>query len=141
MIRKCRGAAKRAVLLTLLISGAALGCDDSTGPDGQVSGRYELRTVNGSNLPYIVIALGNDRLEILSGFLQVNSDLTFSSSLSTRVTQGSSTSTTTDTESGTWSQTGNQVRFTNSTGEQYTAVVTDDQIAAVVENISLVFSK
>jgi hypothetical protein len=142
MIPKCRGTARRALLLTLFVSGAVLGCDDDgTGPDEQISGRYELRTANGSPLPYTVIALGNNRAEILSGFLQVNADGTFSSSITTRVTQGTSTSTNSNTDSGRWSQTGNQATFTRSDGTQYVGVVTGAQIAAVVENISVVFSK
>jgi hypothetical protein len=131
---------KRALFI-LLCAFAWVGCgDDSTEPQ-DISGRYELRTVNGSNLPYTVIQVGNSRVEILSGFLNLNGDGTFSSSLTTRTTQGTSTSTTSDTGSGTWTQTGNQLSFRESDGTQATGVLSGTQITSVVENVSLVFSK
>ena len=132
---------KRA-LLVLLLAFAWVGCDDSTDVGANISGRYELRTVNGGTLPYTVIAIGNDRLEILSGFLQANSDMTFSFSLTSRVSQGGQTQTTTETDSGTWTQTGNQVVFRSSSdGTQQTAVASDNELTAIVEGFSLVFRK
>lgn len=131
---------KRALLI-LLCAFAWVGCgDDSTEPV-EISGRYELRTVNGSNLPYTVLQVGTTRIEILSGFLNLNGDGTFSSSLTTRTTQGTSTSTTSDTGSGTWTQTGNQLSFRESDGTQATGVLSGTQITSVVENVSLVFIK
>ena len=130
---------KRALFI-LLCAVAWVGCDDSTEPE-DISGRYELRTVNGSNVPATVIQVGTTRAEILGGFLQLNADGTFSSSRTTRITQGTSTSTNTETESGTWTLTGNQLTVRSSSGVQYTGVISGTQITAIVENISLVFSK
>jgi hypothetical protein len=142
MIRKCRGTAKWALLLTLVMGVAASGCEeDGTGPDDQVAGRYELRTVNGNNLPYTLIALGNDRLEFLSGFAQVNADATFSVSFTTRQTVGGQTTTTTDSDSGTWTQTGSQMRFTFSDATVSTGVVSGDEITVIEGQVSFVFRK
>ena len=133
---------KRA-LLVLLLAFAWVACgDDGTDLDGNVSGRFELRTVNGGPLPYTVIAIGNERLEILSGFLQANTDQSYQFSLTSRVTQGSQSQTTTDTDNGTWAQTGNQLTFTSSAdGSQQTAVSSGNELIAIVEGFSLVFRK
>jgi hypothetical protein len=141
MVRKCRGTAKRALLLTVLAI-ASVGCgDDGAGPDGSIAGRYELRTVNGNNLPYTLVALGNDRFEFLSGFAQVNTDGTFSVSFTTRQTVGGQTTTTTDADSGTWTQTGNQLRFTFSDATTSTGVVSGNEITVIEGQVSFVFRK
>jgi hypothetical protein len=89
-----------------------------------------------------VVQLGNNRVEILSGFVHLNADGTFSTSLTTRTTQGTSTSTTSDTGSGTWTQTGNQLNLRESDGTQVTGVLSGNQITAVLENnVSVVFIK
>ena len=133
---------KRA-LLVLLLAFAWVGCgDDGTDLDANVSGRFELRTVNGSALPYTVLAIGNDRLEILSGFLQANTDQTYQFSLTSRVTQGTQSQTTTDADTGSWTQTGNQLVFTSSAdGSTQTAVSSGNELIAIVEGFSLVFRK
>jgi hypothetical protein len=131
---------KRA-LLVLLLAFAWVGCgDDSTGLDG-VAGRYELRTVNGSNLPWTAFQIGNDRYEVLSGFVQMNGDGTFSTSLTDRTTQGGQATTATTVDNGTWTQTGNQLRFTFVDNSQSTGVISGSEITVIEGQVSFVFRK
>ena len=99
---------RRRACLTLLASLLAFtGCGDSgTGPDG-ISGRWELRTINGNTLPWTFVQIGNDSGEFTSGFLQLNSDGTYTSSITSSVTSEGSTQTNTETDTGTWVQQGN----------------------------------
>ncbi len=78
------------------------GCDDSFSPSG-VSGAYTLRSVNGRNIPFSeTVTLGGLTLtvEITSGTLRLNSDATWSMSVTTSRTEGGTTVTDTETESG-----------------------------------------
>jgi hypothetical protein len=133
----------RACLTLLVPLFAVAGCGDSgTGTD-DISGRYELRTIDGVTLPFTIIQLGNEPSEVTSGFLQLNSDGTFTFSIIMSSTTAGSTQTVTETENGTWTQHGNQVTFTY----LYVAVpiriavVSGNEIVWIDDNLSLMFRK
>jgi hypothetical protein len=129
---------RSAFLLTLVL---ALAACDSTGPDATVTGSYTLRTANGSNLPFVVQQILNDRVEITSGGLDLDGDHTFTATFGVRTVQSGTTSNTTETESGTWAQTGNQLSFTFPDGSVDTGVSSDDQITIVSNGVSFVYRK
>ena len=59
----------RYLAIALLAIGMAACTNDSTSPNGSVRGTYDLRTVNGSDLPVLVqggCSLSNDQLTISS---------------------------------------------------------------------------
>jgi hypothetical protein len=131
---------KRFAFLTLLAM-SVIGCgDDGTGP-GSVAGRYELRTVNGGNVPYVLVSLGNDRFEVTSGSMQISKDNSFSVVLNTKTTESGATTSDSQTTTGTWALTGNQITFMDGSGTNTTGVITGDQLTVVEEGISLVFRK
>jgi hypothetical protein len=65
--------------MSCLTAAATLGACESFGPD-DVSGIYSLVTVNGEGIPNLV-ALGADTITILSGWAQLNTNLTCKSGL------------------------------------------------------------
>jgi hypothetical protein len=135
---------RRRACLTLLASFFAIaGCGDSgTGPD-DISGRYELMTIDGVMLPFTTIQLGNEFPEVTSGFIQLNSDGTFTSSIIMSSTTAGSTQTVTESENGTWTQYGNQVTFTYFyvAVPIRTAIVSSNDIVWIDDNLSFMFQK
>ena len=103
----------------------ACGGSDSTGPAASVEGTWDLQTVNGSALPFTVAFISSPlyRLEVMGDHVVVSGDGTYSQSTTTRETQGSQVTTTTDNYAGTWSQHGSQVDITEDDGAQTTATV------------------
>ena len=77
-------AMKRRMLLLALVCAAA--CSDSAGPEDSHLGRYRLLTIDGRDVPAIMLENANSRLEFLSGSLRLNADGTFTDSTEIRVT-------------------------------------------------------
>ena len=109
------------LLQLLLVTALVAACGDATGPDGaDFFGTYELQTVNGGELPYPVVILGNYRLEVLASTLTVRSNGTFTQSTSLREIDGASTTTDTESSSGSWERTGSAVRFRDTADDTIT---------------------
>jgi hypothetical protein len=89
----------------LLIGGAA--CTDMTGVNARADGFYSLQTVNGTFLPFTTTDNFGNQTTVQSDTYSINSDGTYSElgSFQTNGAQGSQS------ESGTWSQSSNVVRF------------------------------
>ena len=112
---------------------ALLGCGgDSTGPAASAEGTWNLQTVGGSALPYTAIFIASPmyRLEILSDQLITNSDGTYSETAQIRETDGSTVSTSSEQDTGKWSQHGSQVSFTSDAdGAVINAAVSGNQLS------------
>ena len=76
---------RRFVASVLLVMLAACG-GDSTGPNGDLTGSYTLRTVNGANVPAVLYQDSQEKDELTGGNINLNADKTWSGTLSTRVT-------------------------------------------------------
>jgi|ERR1051325_2427414 hypothetical protein len=107
-------------LLLAFASIALIGCggSDSTGLAASAEGTWNLSTINGGGLPF---TLGTDpttgaTVEILDDQYILNHDGTWTESFTTRETQGTTVTTTPDSDSGTWTQQGNQVEINSSAG-------------------------
>jgi hypothetical protein len=100
--------------IALLLAVVALAaCNDSTSPNGNASGTYSLRTINGSNLPYTF----SDNSVLTSDQLTLNSNGTYID-VATFSNAGSST------EQGLWSINNNLITFEDQTdGITYTGSV------------------
>jgi len=84
--------------------------NDSTSPNGSVTGTYSLQTVNGSSLPYTF----SDGSVLVSDRLSLNSNGTY-------VDIATFSNSTTSTEQGLWSINNNLITFNDQTdGLQYT---------------------
>ena len=70
MTLKTLARAARLAPATLLLALAAGACSsDSNGPDVSVVGTWQLQTVNGQALPYVVAQSGSDKIEVTSDVL------------------------------------------------------------------------
>ena len=109
-----------------------LGCGgDSTGPAASAEGTWNLQSVNGQGLPFTAASTSAPvyRFEILADQVVVNADGSFTEYTTSRETQGTAVTETTDTYTGTWSQHGNQVDITDSDGQTTTAVINGNKLA------------
>ncbi len=130
----------RRLLSVALVSSVVFGCGDSFSPEG-LSGAYTLQSVNGQNLPFSETLFGIT-FEITTGQLNLNSNSTWSVSITTSVTEGPTTVIDTDTESGTFTLVEpSTIRFTDSDGDTFAGTWDGDTITIIDNGDSLVFRK
>ncbi|MFL5502173.1 MAG: lipocalin family protein [Gemmatimonadaceae bacterium] len=132
-------------LVLAIASLAVIGCGgDSTGPAGSVAGTWNLQTVNGSPLPYTAVFLAGPpvyRLEIISDTFVAAGDGTYTEALTTRETNGTTVTTTTENDHGTWTQNNNSVTVTASDGTVSTASISGNTITINEEGLVGVFHR
>ena len=79
---------RRIAACLLLIAAAACGGDSPTQPTpASVAGVWNLQTVNGSGLPFILAQLENDKVELTDDVLNVSENGTFTQLTHFRITQ------------------------------------------------------
>src|SRR5262245_32353192 len=98
-------------LSALLLACVLVGCaSDSTAPSQKsVAGVYQLKSVNGSALPFTAVA-GTTKTELTSDQVSLNQDGTYSEISGYRVTQGTSVLTTTGSSIGVYRETNGAVQ-------------------------------
>ena len=130
----------RRLLSVALVSSLAFGCGDSFSPEG-LSGAYTLESVNGQNLPFSETILGIT-FEITAGQLNLNSNSTWSVSITTSVTEGPTTVIDIDTESGTFTLVEpNTIRFTDTDGDVFAGTRDGNNITFTFGGDTLTFRK
>ena len=129
-------------LATVLLS--ACGSDSSTNPTPtSIAGTWNLSTVNGAALPYLLQAASgtNPKVEILSDQIVISASGTFTQSTVARITQGTTVSTSTLPDNGTYSLNGTAATFIFSDGSSGTATVLNNTLTIAEAGISLVYIK
>lgn len=133
------------VLLALAASSAlaACGSDGGTNPAAGVTGTWNLSTVNGTGLPFVLQtenpSTGDPKVEILSDQLLVSANGTFNETTVARFTSGTSVTTQTVPDAGTYTLNGTAVSFVFSSGGSATATVSGNNLTIAESGISLVF--
>ena len=104
---------RRLALTLLLIAAAGCGSDKSTAPK-RIEGTYTLKTVGGNAPPTIIYddPTNNQRVEVLSGTLTINTGGTFSSPWSFRITNNGSVGPYDETCTGSFTRSGNTISLT-----------------------------
>ncbi len=130
----------RPVALTVALAVSLLtGCGDATGPEA-IAGNYALRTINGQDLPFILVQVLSDKIEITAGSVRINSDNTYSTSVTVAITEGGTTTSETGTSTGTYTLNGTAITFT-SEGETFTGSITGNTLTIIDEGLTLVYQK
>ena len=133
----------RPVALTVALAVSLLtGCGDATGPEA-IAGNYTLRSINGQDLPFIIVQVLADKIEVTAGSVRINSDNTFSSSTTLAITEteGGTTTSETGTTTGTYTLNGTAITFT-SEGETSTGSITGNTLTIIWdEGLTLVYQK
>ncbi len=121
---------------------AASCSSDSTGPESSSAGRYVLESVNGDPLPFVLLQVLDDKLELTAGYVQLNDDTTCSKSLTLSVTDSGNVTTDTAIGTCTWSQNGTAISFTNSDGSTDAASLSENTtLTVVLDSAVLLFVK
>ena len=127
--------------LALLLPLAACGDDDGSGPSADVVGTFTLQTINGATVPAVVFQAGADRLEVVSGSITFNENRTFSAAFTLRQTLAGVVTTETETDTGTYTVSGNTVQLTAADGTVETATVSGNTLTSTQQGITLVYRK
>ena len=131
---------RRFVALLAFAALAACGGDSSTSP-GVVTGTYNLRTVNGSPLPYTVIQIGADKIEITGDVIILNEGGTFTETTSQRTTENGVVTTSTIDDAGTYTLTGTAITLTSQESGSISGAVSGGTMTLTLEGLAAVYSK
>lgn len=94
-----------------------VGCNnDGLTGSTTINGKYTLRTVNGSALPYTIAGSGTNKTEILDDAITLYEGFTYSRSAHSRVTVNGTASDVTTSDAGSYSIFGTSVTLTSGTG-------------------------
>lgn len=116
------------------------GCGDSFSPEG-VAGFYELKTVNGQELPYSETS-GTTTTTVNNGSVTLNKNETFSYSINFTITQGTTSVTETDSEAGTFTLVEpNTIRLIEDDGDVTAATIDGDRITFIEDGDTFIFEK
>lgn len=101
-------------LLVVLAAGSAVACggdsDSSTAPDpAEIIGRYDLVSIDGDDLPAVLLQSGDETIEATAGFIDLRSSGAIFSEFTVRVTSGGQTRTDTVAATGRWLRSGGTV--------------------------------
>lgn len=116
-----------------IVASSLLACGgDSTGPSASAVGTWSLQSINGFGLPFTVLFVASPvyRLEILSDTFVASSNGTYVETASVRETDGSSVTTQTQTDVGTWTQNNSAITITASDGTVSSAAISGNIITA-----------
>ena len=127
----------------LLIAAAACGGDSPTQPTpASVAGVWNLQTVNGSGLPFILAQLGNDKVELTDDVLNVSENGTFTQLTHFRITQAGEVTTDSLPDAGTYALNGTAVTFTfESDGSTGTGSLSGNSLTVAAGGLALIYKK
>jgi hypothetical protein len=118
-------------LAMLALAGTLAACNlDSTGPNGSVEGTYQLRTINGQQLPYTF----SSGLRLVADDLTLFSDGTYEDI--SRYSDGS-----TDVDEGDYTNYNGAISFYSTSGYVYQGSVSRDVLTTVLNGFTQVFER
>jgi hypothetical protein len=123
---------------TVLLS--ACGSDSTTAPTPtSIAGTWNLTTVNGAALPFVLQA--SPKIEILSDQIVILANGSFTQSTQARLTNGTTITTQTIPDAGTYTLNGTAATFTFTDGGSETATVSGNSMTIAETGLSLVYNK
>lgn len=132
-----RTASKTALLAASLLVAA---CGDAFSPEG-VAGFYQLKTVNGQPLPYQETS-GSITIAVTAGSITLNPNSTWSLSITFNLTEGGTTITQTETDSGTFTLVEPAtIRFTSSDGDTFAGTIDGKRVTIIEDGDTFVLEK
>jgi hypothetical protein len=129
------------VLLGLTLVAVACSGDSTSPAANSIAGGYVLQSVNGDPLPFIVVQIGADKIEVLNETVTLSDGGTFTQQGSIRVTESGTVETDTYAEAGTYTRSGTALNLVFSDGSAATGTVSSDNIIVALSGLSLVYRK
>jgi hypothetical protein len=117
--------------------------NDSTGPtQTSVAGTWNLQSVNGTALPFVLAQTGTNKVEITADVLTVTSSGSFTEITTVRTTQNGSATTQTSPDAGSYVLNGNNVTFQfQSDGSVGSGTVAGSTLTVSNTGLSLIYKK
>jgi hypothetical protein len=108
---------------------------------GEIAGTYDLVTVNQNALPFMLAQSqsGEDRVEVVSGYLKLEANGRFEDELMLRFTENGHVEDEADAVSGVWVANGSTLTFTQDTGGSYTVLMRGDTLSQVINSFVLLY--
>lgn len=132
--------AKAGACFTLFVAASCGG--DSTAPGtANIAGSYALQTVNGAPLPFVVLQIGADKIEVLNETVTLAAGDTFTQQGSLRITQNGVVAIDSYAEVGEYTRNGTALNLVFSDGTSGTGTISENTITVGVSGLSLVYRK
>ena len=130
----------RRLLSALALSLALpLAACDSTSPDEGIDGEYVLQSINGGTLPWLVVEVGADKLEVVSGSILLRKDGSFLDRTTFRVTQNGTTRNEDDIYEGTFLQSATGATLRPVGFEPYMVAIAGNRLTQLLGTAELVY--
>ena len=123
---------------------AAVSCGgDSTAPGtANITGSYGLQTVNGTPLPFVVLQIGSDKIEVLNETVTLSEGDAFTQQGSLRITQSGVVSIDSYAEAGVYTRNVTALNFVFSAdGTTGTGTLSGNTLTVGISGLSLVYRK
>ena len=131
--------------LLFLLASLSLGCssyDLTTPTQDSLAGTWNLTTVNGSPLPYMIPQFGTTKREVLADVLTITAPNTFTEVTTVRSTQNGITTTITVTDSGTYEFTSYTVTLSfQSSGSIGSGTLSGRKMSIITSGVAFTFEK
>src|SRR3954471_14237805 len=95
--------------LAFATAATACGGDSATGPSGTIAGTWNLQTVNGAALPFVVGQVGTSKVELTSDVFTLTSTGSFTEIVTLRTTQNGQVTNSSQSDAGTYTVNGTAV--------------------------------
>ena len=124
----------------IALASALAGCDRTTSPKGAINATFDLKSMNGTSLPY-TRTLGSATLRVTSDVLTLRSDGTYED-LTTYSVPDASMQTSTSTERGKYSISGTAITFVDQThGSRYGGSIDGTTLTESVNGLTPVYER
>jgi hypothetical protein len=130
--------------LFLALVALTVACGDSTTEPtmSSIAGTWELQTVNGAALPYVIFQQGTEKVELTADVFAVTSAGTFTQLSTVRTTSNGQTETETIPDAGTYTLVGTALTFKfNSDQSTGTGSVSGNTLTVTDAGFALVYKK
>jgi hypothetical protein len=132
----------RNLALAALILAASCGGDSTAPTTVSVAGTWNLQTINGTALPYVLEQTGADKTEITSDVFNVASTGSFTQTTTVRFTQNGAVTTQSVADAGSYTVSGTAVNFTfNSDGSTGTGSLSGNTLTVTSSGFAFVYKK
>jgi len=125
--------------LALAASFSLVACGgDSTAPQPSISGTYNLRTVNGANLPYTAYQSTTEKIEIIADVITASGG-SFTEFTTYRVTVNGQVGNETGSDAGSYVTTGTNVSFSLNSGSTGTGTISGNAFIMAFPGVSFYY--
>ncbi len=130
----------RRVFLAVLIVGVTACGGDGTGLEN-VAGLYTLQTIDGAPLPWILLEVGANKIEVTAGSVTLNTDRTCSDSITLATTESGNVDSDTATDVCTYTTDGQAITLTYTDNSISVGTIIGSALTITDAGVAFIFRK